>query len=280
MTSQLLLCTDLDRTLLPNGPQQESTNARMHFARLVSLPSVTLAYVTGRHRALVEEAILFYQLPQPQFVIADVGSTIYKLTDEGWHHWDRWETEIASDWGGRSHKDLQNLFHGLSPLKLQEGGKQSRYKLSYYLPGNMSHEALIVTMQSRLEQANVNASIVFSIDEPSGVGLLDVLPACATKRHAIEFLMTEYGFNLSNTLFAGDSGNDLAVLASPIRAVLVANASENVRCMAKQQAIESGCADALYLAKGGLLGMNGNYSAGILEGVVHYFPQLESGIGQ
>ena len=29
---------------------------------------------------------------------------------------------------------------------------------------------------------------------------------------------------------------------------------------------------AFYLAQGGFLGMNGNYSAGILEGVAHYHP--------
>ena len=28
---------------------------------------------------------------------------------------------------------------------------------------------------------------------------------------------------------------------------------------------------ALYLAQGGFLGMNGNYSAGILEGIAHYY---------
>jgi len=35
-----------------------------------------------------------------------------------------------------------------------------------------------------------------------------------------------------------------------------------------------GTQDALYLAHGNLLGMNGNYSAGILEGCVHYMPAI------
>jgi hypothetical protein len=30
---------------------------------------------------------------------------------------------------------------------------------------------------------------------------------------------------------------------------------------------------ALYLAQGNFMKMNGNYSAGILEGLAHYFPQ-------
>jgi sucrose-6F-phosphate phosphohydrolase len=278
MTRQLLLCTDLDRTLLPNGPQQESTDARSYFAKLAALPDVTLAYVTGRHRELVEEAIEHYQLPQPAFVVSDVGSTIYEIQGKSWHHWEKWEAVIAVDWNGKSHEDLRNFFDSVSTLTLQEEAKQGRHKLSYYLPLESDHEAVISSMQSLLEQANIEAALVFSTDEISSIGLLDVLPACATKRHAIEFLMTELGFNLQNTLFAGDSGNDITVLASPIRAVLVANASAEVRNMAQQQAESSGCSDTLYLAKGRLLGMNGNYSAGILEGAVHYFPHLKSSI--
>lgn len=49
--NRLLICTDLDRTLIPNGPQPESPKARALFRRLVSREEVTLAYVSGRHRA-------------------------------------------------------------------------------------------------------------------------------------------------------------------------------------------------------------------------------------
>ena len=80
MSRRLLLCTDLDRTLLPNGPQPESQGARMLFKRLAERPEVTLAYVTGRHRKLVEKAISLYRLPLPNYVITDVvpSSGTYK----------------------------------------------------------------------------------------------------------------------------------------------------------------------------------------------------------
>jgi len=278
MNHKLLLCTDLDRTLLPNGPQPESPEARSYFSRLVSQPGVTLAYVTGRHRELVEKAIQFYQLPRPDFVIGDVGSSIYELKRDSWCFWERWEAEISSDWAGKSHAELRALFKGLPGLRLQETKKQGKHKLSYYVPIDMNHGALIASMHERLECAGIKAALISSIDEPSGVGLLDVLPACATKRHAIEFLMMELGFDLKHTVFAGDSGNDLAVLSSPVQAVLVSNAGEEVRCLARQQADNTGYSDALYLARGGFLGMNGNYSAGILEGVAHYIPRIESAI--
>ena len=38
MTNYLLLCSDLDRTLLPNGPQAESADVRERFASIVSRP--------------------------------------------------------------------------------------------------------------------------------------------------------------------------------------------------------------------------------------------------
>ncbi len=276
---RLLLCTDLDRTLLPNGPQTESSGARARFTRLVTQPGVTLVYVTGRDRRLVEDAIGEYQLPHPEYVIADVGSTIYEVQQHDWRHWDKWQQEISPDWAGKSHDQMHSLFSSSLLLKLQEDTKQNTYKLSYYVPLEADHEALMSDMHSILVSNNIRASLIWSVDELAGIGLLDVLPASANKQQAIEFLMKQLGFDLSNTIFAGDSGNDLAVLTSPIRSVLVANASPEVRDQAKQMALNLGGMDALYFAHGGFLGMNGNYSAGILEGVAHYMPETTDLIG-
>jgi len=74
-------------------------------------------------------------------------------------------------------------------------------------------------------------------------------------------------------MYSGDSGNDLAVLASQVPEVLVGNASEEVRREAIRRAAEQRHTEALYLARGGLKGMNGNYAAGILEGMVHFMPE-------
>ena len=279
MPMRLLLCTDLDRTLLPNGPQAESSGARTKFRQLVTQPGVNLVYVTGRDRRLVEDAIDEYQLPHPEYVIADVGSTIYEIQQHDWRHWDKWQQEISPDWAGKSHDQMHSLFSSSLLLKLQEDTKQNTYKLSYYVSLEADHEALMSEMHSILVSNKIRASLIWSIDELAGTGLLDVLPASANKRHAIEFLMKQLGFDLSNTIFAGDSGNDVAVLTSPIRSVLVANASSDVRDEAKQLALNLGQIDALYFAHGGFFGMNGNYSAGILEGVAHYMPEITELIG-
>ena len=274
MDDRLLICTDLDRTLLPNGSEPESSGSRELFFRLASDPSVRLAYVSGRHRQLVIDAIQNYQLPLPDWVIADVGSKIYKVNQDNWEYWPGWEKQIAADWHGFKSADVQPLFEDLKELKLQESEKQHAYKLSYYTPLDIDFPQLEAKMQERLEQRELSSSIIFSVDEAASVGLLDILPLRANKLDAIEYLMISHKFDYENTIFAGDSGNDLLVLTSAISSILVANAHQDVIQQAYAVASERGTLDSLYLAKGTFKGMNGNYSAGILEGLHHFHPHL------
>jgi len=280
MTERLLICTDLDRTLIPNGPQSESPHAREHFALLAARPEVTLAYVSGRHRALVQQAIRNYLLPMPDFVVGDVGTTIYHVEPEQeWQRQIEWEKEIALDWSGRTHEDLKTLLHGISELRLQERSKQNDYKLSYYVPTFCKQAQLEEKIQRCLESADIKASLIWSVDEPLGVGLLDVLPARASKYHAIEAMMRMHGFDYGNTVFCGDSGNDIEVLASPIPSVLVANNQLEVRELALSLSSKKGHGEQLYIAKGNFMGMNGNYSGGMLEGIAHYHPHTIEWMG-
>jgi len=274
MSDPLLLCTDLDRTLLPNGPQTESPGARDRFAALVHRPEVSLAYVSGRHSEMVRDAIAEYDLPLPDFVIGDVGTTMYHIAPDGrWRPLQAWETEIERDWAGLSHSELHTLLRNLPDLRPQESAKQNRCKLSYFVPQDCHREALEAAIRTRLESAGVKANLIWSIDDLKNIGLLDILPARASKMHAVQALMSLDGFDYSGTVFCGDSGNDIEVLASPIPAVLVANAREDVRETARRLAEEMGNGSRLYCAQGCFMGMNGNYSAGMLEGIAHYHPR-------
>ena len=268
---RFLICTDLDRTLIPNGAQPESPQARERFRRLAAREDVAIAYVSGRHFALIEQAIAEYQLPQPDFAIADVGSTIYQKHQSGWQQWDAWDAHIAQDWQGLTHDGLAGLLSDFPALRLQEKEKQNRHKLSYYVALETDSQTLLAAIAARLESRSIKANLIWSIDEEAGIGLLDVLPARANKLHAIRFLMQHKGYRHENTVFAGDSGNDLDVLLSDIRAVLVANADPEVKVRAA-----TAHKDTLYIAQGAYLDMNGNYSAGILEGVAHYLPGMDA----
>lgn len=273
MNNRLLICTDLDRTLIPNGPHPSSPGSLDRFRTLTAHPEVELTYVSGRHSELIEEAIVEHQLPVPDFVIGDVGTTIYHVGDE--HDWipqHRWEEIIAPDWRGRNAVDLSEFLADLPELRLQEADKQNRFKLSYYVELHHDQEKVSSLIEKRLEQAGMNSRLIWSVDDPDGIALLDILPDSASKFHAVEALMEQQGYDFQNTVFCGDSGNDLEVLVSRLQAVVVANAETEIKDTAQAMAAENGNSDQLYIARGGFMGMNGNYSAGMLEGIAHYCP--------
>lgn len=272
--NKLLLCTDLDRTLLPNGHQPEHPAAREQFRKLCSLPEVTLVYVTGRHLQLVEQAMVEYAIPRPDFVISDVGTRVYRRNDEGWQELLPWQHQIALDWQGKSPDQLHQALGDHPGLTLQEPEKQNSFKLSYFVSLSEDNRSLLQWASEKLEQIDVAANLIWSIDEVVHNGLLDVTPRNASKLHAIEFLQKQIQKPSLMTIFAGDSGNDLPVLTSSIPAVLVANATTELKRQALQQATSNGHADALYLAREDGYPLGGNYSAGILQGVAHFAPQI------
>lgn len=146
---KLLLCTDMDRTVIPNGQQPEHPDARAGLRQFCLRPEVSLVYVTGRHRALVEEAITAYQLPLPEYGIADVGTRIYRLLAGDWQELAEWQQVIAVDWQGISHEQLRQALEPREELLLQEASKQNRFKLSYYLPLEADIDAILAWVDSR-----------------------------------------------------------------------------------------------------------------------------------
>lgn len=277
---RLLLCTDMDRTVIPNGFQSEDALARKQFSTFCSQPQVTLVYVTGRHESLVKQAIKNYKLPVPDYAITDVGTRIYRIEGPQWQELLSWDEEIEKDWNGKNHDQLKALFSDISDLRPQELNKQNTHKLSYYVSLHLKQEGILSLMSQRLETIGVQASLVWSVDEPKGIGLLDVLPRNATKLHAIDYLYRHLEYSLDEVMFAGDSGNDLPVLASSIQSVLVANAVNDIKEDALRLAKSQKNSQSLYLATGNNTGANGNYSSGVLEGVCHFFPGFRTLIKQ
>jgi len=271
---RLLLCTDMDRTVIPNGSQPENPAARPWFRAFCRRPEVCLVYVTGRNLQLVQQAIADYALPEPDYAITDVGSRIYQIVDGNWRSMSRWEELIAPDWGGKSHSELERALRPLGELTLQEKEKQNRFKLSYYLELDVDRLPVMERMRRTLADLGVAASLIWSVDDLKLVGLLDVLPENATKLHGVKFLQQQLNYTHDEVLFAGDSGNDLPVLGSDVRSVLVANASAEVKQQARQLAGEAGHARSLYLAQEGVEPFGGNYAAGVLQGVHHFFPEF------
>ena len=149
--SDLVLATDLDGTLIPLAEHPENQTDLLTLAELVRRHDVTLTYVTGRHLASVQAVSAEHELPQPDWIICDVGTTIYQLNEQGEPQ------EVAAY---REHLDgliaafpiasLREALSDLPELRLQEEEKQGRFKLSYYTQAE-GLKFLAAELQRRLE---------------------------------------------------------------------------------------------------------------------------------
>jgi len=152
-----LLCTDLDRTLLPNGDAPESPRARVLFARVAARADLSLAYVTGRDLSLVVDAINGYSLPRPRFAICDVGTSMYEHDGTDWAPVETWRELLTKDWPADAAADARVSLQSNDRLALQEEGRQTRFKISYYVPALDEPADLLASVESRLVETGLNA---------------------------------------------------------------------------------------------------------------------------
>ena len=262
-----ILATDLDRTLLPNGRWQAHPDAIPMFNELTRTHETLVVYVTGRNRALTEAAIAEYGVRPPDILCGDVGTTISRFVngrfedDEGWvAH----VTRSSPRWDAAAIRDAIAAVAGLAE---QEEEHQNRFKQSYYVDHDR-RESVLAEVDAHVK-GHFDEVIVYSFDSQDNKGLLDFLPASATKQTAVEYVASSHGCPREEVVFCGDSGNDIFPLTAGFRGVLVRNADEQLvaevkAAMARNPALE------VYFAKGDFKGLNGYYTSGVIEGAHHY----------
>ncbi len=270
----LLLACDLDRTMLPNGPEPLSLEAKVMFEEFLALHNVCLVYISGRSLLRAEEGIHEFDIPTPDMFVSDVGTSIYERNEEGQFVKNKdWDDKLATSWGGMQGEEISKLISEIQGLTPQEISHQNTFKQSYYFtPRN--EEVLLREVSEKLTSIGVDFEIVIHIDQDTQIGYLDILPQNASKKHALTFITKYISIDSDKVIYAGDSGNDLDVLTSGCKAILVNNATGSFKDKVKAVAIEKGSLETIYFARGDYKGLNGNYVAGVLEGL-HYFGYLE-----
>jgi HAD superfamily hydrolase (TIGR01484 family) len=256
-----LLASDLDGTLIPPPHVQRPDDGIEAFSSYVAERSIRLAYVTGRHLGLALEGIEAWGLPLPEAIAADVGTSVH------WCRAGRFELDpsyrevVAATPGVIPASDIQALLDGIGGLTLQEASKQGDFKVSYYVdPPRMPD--ITAQVRERLASAG-SAHLVTSHDALEPRGLLDVLPDGIGKRTAVEYLRDRLGLPETTVVYAGDSGNDLDALLSPLPGILVANASEAVRAELRRRASDHAVPERLFTA-------SRPWAVGVVEGLRHF----------
>ena len=266
----LVIATDMDRTLLPNGKQKY--DGSMHiFRKVVRMKGMRLIFVTGRRLSLLKKAAYEYRTPLPSYAICDVGTTVYSVRggkyflDGGYRKIVR---SMTPQWDTEKFKKALTG-GGLQSLSLQEREVQGEFKLSYYISDLRRSRRIVRKVAGIVRKICPGAITVYSIDETTGTGLLDILPEKATKLGALEYLRKKMDLKKEQIIYCGDSGNDILPLTFGYRAILVRNAIPEVRKSVKKTAERRGVGNRIWIARG-IGKLNGYYVSGIIEGLIRF----------
>jgi hydroxymethylpyrimidine pyrophosphatase-like HAD family hydrolase len=224
-------------------------------------------YVTGRNLDLTEKAIKEYGVRYPDVLCGDVGTSIRKYVNGEWQFDEGWIAHVrhaSPRWDAAAIRDAVS---GIAGMREQEAEHLNPFKQSYYVEHDRNEEVL--GKVDELVKGKYDEVIIYSFDSLDGKGLLDFLPASATKQTALEYVAEEFGAMKEDVVFCGDSGNDIFPLTAGFCGVLVRNADEQLVENVKQ-AMQENPALKIYFAKGGCMGLEGYYTSGVIEGACHY----------
>lgn len=258
------LASDMDGTVIPPGmnPDREAELASFRTA-FEAQPGLGLAYVTGRDLRLALEGIHRHRLPIPDFLACDVGTSLYQPTPSGFQI-DREYLRLMKE--ARGKVDVREVQYALAPLpglQLQPQDRQTESKMSYFLSKGSDHQEILASVQETLAGLGGNFQAVYSVGLPSGIGLLDLLPSGVAKDFALRYLCERTGVEPDSLVYAGDSGNDMAAMLAGFHAIVVGNATPNLKEELAARGGELGLLDKLYFAEG-------LYAAGVMEGCRHF----------
>lgn len=262
-SNRSVLATDLDGTLIPLSGNSQNQADLLTLAEKLRQHEIALTFVTGRHLESVRRAMAEHNLPAPDWIICDVGTTVYKRVGDGeLSEVDSYRSHLQSIIASCPIAELRERLSDVAELELQEPEKQGRFKLSYYAPQS-EIDSVVRSIHQRLQRDDAPYSIIHSVDPFNGNGLIDLLPRHVSKAYALEWWVEHAGFAKESIVFAGDSGNDLAAFIAGYRTVVVGNTDREIASQVVQHHEANGWQNRLCLAKQPA-------TSGVLEGC-HWF---------
>ncbi|MEM7546823.1 MAG: HAD-IIB family hydrolase [Pseudomonadota bacterium] len=204
----LVLATDLDGTFLGGSNEDR---ARLYAWIEARRADVGLIFVTGRDPAFIQELTRDRGSPRPDFVVGDVGTTIASVAED---HLPRpipeLEAEIAAAWrdAGPAVRAALDDAPGLSVQSTD-----FRYRVSYDMDSS--------TFDARATRIVEDMGLDVLISDNR---FFDVLPRGVSKGPSLRRLLRHLGVEDRYCLAAGDTLNDLSMLALGLPAVAVGGA--------------------------------------------------------
>lgn len=207
----LLFSTDLDGTIL--GNPESTQRFKTAWEGLAAARKPKLVYNSGRLVSDMQRLVATGVLPAPDFYIGGVGTQVFEASSGA--EFEEFKAMLQKGWDRQKVEAVLSSFPG---VRRQPEEFQHEFKSSWFL--DKALPAQLKQLDELLRGTGLDVCLVYSSHRD-----LDVLPCAATKGGALQWLCAKLGVSLSQTLVAGDTGNDSSMFRlSGVRGIIVDNA--------------------------------------------------------
>lgn len=196
----MLLATDLDGTFLAGDPED-----RLNLYQTIAAhPEIKLAYVTGRSLEAVLPLLADPTLPQPDFIIADVGATL--VHGDSLQPIQPLQSVVDARWPGET-----QVASAIEPFGLERQDVPQARRCSYFCTPEQA-----ANPQLRKVADELGCDLLYSAEL-----YLDFLPKGVNKGSSLHALADWLELDHDQVLAAGDTLNDLSMLSASFHGVCV-----------------------------------------------------------
>jgi glucosylglycerol-phosphate synthase len=203
----MLLATDLDGTFLGG----KSLHKQQLYRLIRENTVLKLVFVTGRGLESVIPLLNDPIIPNPDYIICDVGATI--VNGHTLEPVEPLQAAIEKNWPGEL--KILDALKDIDGLEYQEVPQQRR--CSFFI----KDEKLIDTVRDTV--APLGCEVIYSAGK-----FLDVLPGGVNKGTSLTRLIDHIRVEYSDVLVAGDTLNDLAMYTCGFNGVVVGNSESRL----------------------------------------------------
>lgn len=196
----MLLATDLDGTFLAGDPEDRLSL----YQTIAAHPEIQLAYVTGRSLEAVLPLLADPTLPQPDFIIADVGATL--VHGDSLQPIQPLQSTVDARWPGES-----QVASAIEAFGLERQDVPQARRCSYFCTPEQAANPALREIADQL-----GCDLLYSADL-----YLDFLPRDVNKGSSLRALADWLELDHDQVLAAGDTLNDLSMLSASFHGVCV-----------------------------------------------------------
>jgi len=212
----VILATDLDGTFLGGN----ETQRRTLYDTIRNMPEAVVVFVTGRGFQSIVPLLEDPEIPDPRYIIADVGATVI---DGGTREpVGAIQDDIEARWPGTER--VMEVLGDFDFLRYQEVPQERR--CSFLIDENELDRSLpeVIEEIRAIVDEELDCDLLLSARQ-----YLDVLPRGVSKGRALLDLLEHTGLDQDRVVVAGDTLNDMSLFECDLKGIVVGEAEAELR---------------------------------------------------